>query len=225
MASQLQFREITPGVFALGKVTLNKARRTVSFPAVVNQRAGMVEYAVVTLTGKTHESVFKTEVRPDQIHTALLLLGANPASTNMFPRDPSEPLPGDKVTIEVTWEQDGHDFRKPLESFIITTNNQKSLSPGPWIYNGSYLLGSRFMAQVEGSIISVHTDPVALVNNPRKGRENDDMQNVNTAALPPNDLPLQVVIKLEAENPSVPSQKSSARPGDQPVPPRRKPPP
>ena len=208
---ELHLTEIAPGVFSLGKVTLNKARRAVSFPAVLNQRDGVVEYAVVTFTGKTHESVFKTEASPEHIHTALLLLGVTPADTNVLPLDPSVALPGEKVAIEVSWRQDGREIRRPLEHFIVTTNDQKSLSPGPWIYNGSYLMDHRFMAQMDGSIISIHTDPVALVNNPRKGRENDDLQHVNTPVLPPSGVVVQVEIKLQDQT-SPGSRRKPARP-------------
>jgi len=221
-ASRFPFKQVSPDEFTLGKVTLNKAHRTIAFPAVVNQRNGMVEYAVVTFTGKTHESVFKTEARPEHIHTAMLLLGVESANTNMFPSDLSAPLPGAKVRIEVSWEHDGRQVRRALEDFIVTTNNQKSLSPGPWVYNGSYLNDHRFMAQVDGSIISVHTDPIALVNNPRKGRENDDMQNVNTAALPPNDVTLNLIIKLETGASSASPGEGSATSGEQPVKPPMK---
>ena len=191
------FQQVAPGLFTLGQVTLNKSERTVSFPAIVNQRRGPVEYAVVTMTGKTHESVFRTDAQPQHIHMAMLLLGAQPANTNMFPANLSEPLPGERVTIDVTWRQKGRKMQKPIEDFIVTTNSRTSLSRGPWIYNGSFVVDGQFLAQVDGSIISVHIDPVALINNPREGRENDDLNHVNAAALPPDRLPLQITIHLQ----------------------------
>jgi hypothetical protein len=196
------FRQVGPGIFVLGKVTLNKPRGTVSFPATVNQREGTVEYAVVTRAGKTHESVFKTDASPDHIHMAMLLLGARPANTNLLPADPSSPLPGDKVTIDVSWQLDGRELRHPLESCIVTTNDHKTLTRGPWIYNGSYVDEAGFMAQADGSIISIHTDPAALINNPRKGRQNDDLQHANTAALTLIDGPLQIIITLQTARPT-----------------------
>jgi len=69
----------------------------------------------------------------------------------------------------------------------------------------------RFMAQMDGSIISIHTDPVALVNNPRKGRENDDLQHVNTPVLPPSGVVVQVEIKLPDQT-SPGSRRKPARP-------------
>src|SRR6185503_14628823 len=83
------FNRVGPDLFALGEVVLDKARRTVSFPVLLNQKVGSVEYAVVTLQGKTHESVFKTPASPVHIHMSLLLLGARPADTNYLSDDPA----------------------------------------------------------------------------------------------------------------------------------------
>src|SRR5688572_10164813 len=72
----------TTNGFIIGAVTLDKEQRSVNFPAAINQRTGIVEYAVVTTAGKTHESIFKTEAQPFHVHLAMLLLGARPANTN-----------------------------------------------------------------------------------------------------------------------------------------------
>jgi hypothetical protein len=202
------FKQIGPGLFVLGEVRLNKTQRTVSFPVTVNQREGMVEYAVVTATGKTHESLFRTEAQPDHVHISLLLLGAKPANTDRFPTN--SPIPGQRVLIEVGWNQQGQELHRPLEDFIVTTNNHQSLTHGPWIYNGSYVLEGRFMAGDDGSILSVHTDPAALINNPRECRENDDLNHVNTGIMPPGDGPLQITIQL-------PTNSVPERPGDPPA--------
>src|SRR5690348_6643645 len=74
------FQQIGPGIFQLGAVRMDKARKTVQFPATVNMTNGLVEYFVVTGTGKLHESVLKTETEPSQIHVAMLFLGAQVAT-------------------------------------------------------------------------------------------------------------------------------------------------
>ena len=195
-SASLQPRRIDSNVYAVGAVTLDKERGTVSFPVSVNQRSGVVEYAVVTAAGKTHESVFRTEAQPQQIHLAMLLLGARPANTDFFPADRSTPPPGERVMLEVSWKDAGRETRRALEDFVVTTNNHRTLAKGPWAYNGSYLAGTNFVAQRDGSIISVHVDPDALINNPRPGREDDDLHHVNTPALPPEGVPVQLIIRL-----------------------------
>ncbi len=207
-----QPRRIDDNVYALGAVRLDKERRTVSFPASLNQRTGVVEYAVVTTRGKTHESVFRTEAQPQHIHLAMLLLGASPANTNGFPADLSLPLPGERVALEVAWQDGGREVRRALEEFVVTTNNHRTLAEGPWVYNGSYMAETTFVAQRDGSIVSVHIDPDALVNNPRPGRENDDLHFVNTQVLPPDGVPVQITLRLppRATNAPVPANPADA---------------
>jgi hypothetical protein len=189
----------------LGAVRIDKERRTVSFPVMINQRTGVVEYAVVTTSGKTHESVFRTEAQPAHIHLAMLLLGVKPASTNVFSANLSIPPPGEPVTVEVSWRNGRGEIRSALEEFIVAGNDHHTFPKGPWIYNGSYLAQRTFLAQRDGSIISVHIDPDALINNPRPGRENDDLHSVNSAALPAEDLPLKITLHLPTPSPKTKS--------------------
>src|SRR5688572_2776003 len=93
-------KEISPGVFEIGSVRLNKQERTVQFPAVINMTNGLVEYFLVSGTGKLHESVLKTETDPAQIHFAMLLLGAQEAGTNRA----STNISGNDFTLQVTWK-------------------------------------------------------------------------------------------------------------------------
>ena len=69
-------KEVAPGVFELGTIRLDKNASTVSFPAKVNMVDGLIEYILVTSKGATHESVLVTEVSPQNVHMAMLLLGA-----------------------------------------------------------------------------------------------------------------------------------------------------
>lgn len=196
-ASGFPFRQVGSGIFELGRVVLDQRQRTLSFPAVINQREGTVEYALVTSRGKTHESVFKTDAEPEHIHLAMLLLGAKTSSSNTLPADPSQPMLGEPVNLTVAWQTSGLEQSRPIEDFIVTTNNNQRLRHGTWTYNGSRIREGRFLAQLDGSIISIHIDSDALINNPRPGRENDDLHQVNSKALPPEGASLRIVIKLE----------------------------
>ena len=191
-----KIRQISPGIFEIGKVRLEKATRSVTFPAVVNMTEAIVEYLVVTGDGKVHESLLRTETVPKDIHVAMLLLDAKGAGTNMVPADPLKRIPGDPVNIEVSWKEKGKTKRLPAEKLIFNTQTKTNLSPGPWIYNGSHVEDGVFLADPEGSIVSLITDPFALVNNPRPGRDNDDLCEVDSKAVPALDTPVEVRITL-----------------------------
>jgi hypothetical protein len=194
--TNLPVRALSGGLFQVGQVTLNKSNRTVNFPATVNLRDETVEYAVVHKTGKTHESIFRTEARPQDIHVALLLLGVKPVMTNLFGVDGKALPPGEKVFIEMSWNNEGARVSHALEDLVLNRETHKTLSRGAWIYNGSNFSEGAFTAQRDGSIVSIHIDPDALINNPRPGRENDDLHVPNAAKLPAIGTPVEIVIRV-----------------------------
>jgi len=71
------------------------------------------------------------------------------------------------------------------------------MSRGNWVYNGSRIVEGTFLAQRDGSLVSIISDQDALINNPRPGRENDEIWQVNTNTVPPVGTAVQITIKLE----------------------------
>ncbi|MGA3181980.1 MAG: YdjY domain-containing protein [Verrucomicrobiota bacterium] len=217
---------LAPDIFQVGKVTLDKKQRAVSFPAWLNKDQGLMEYFLVTTYGKTHESILKTEAQPYHIHLAMLLLGATgaePDFTNGIPPPPGfivnpskQVLPGDKITLEVRWTEDGKEIRRPASELISNEQTHSTADPAHWLYNGSEIADGRFYAQIDGSLISLVTDPVALVNYTGAGHDNDQIWVPNTNKLPSAATPLQVIIKLESTpailNPNPDSVPNSNRP-------------
>src|SRR5207247_9921475 len=158
-----------------------------------NMREGNLEYLIVTSTGKTHESLLRTEAKPLQIQLALLLLGAR-GTTNALPAEPDKTLPGDAVDIELSWAVDDRVRHFPPEECITDHRAGRAMSPGHWTYNGSRLREDGFAAQIDGSIVSLITDADALINNPRPGREDDDNWLARAKDLPPLNSPVEVTI-------------------------------
>jgi len=199
-------KEIRSGVFQLGDVRIDKQQRTVSFPAVMNLSQGPMEYLVVSSWGKVHESILRTETEPYRIHVAMLLLGARGMGTDEnetlvepqpFVSHPSSMrIPGDNVTLEIKWSSKGKVTQKKAHELIFNGKSKSVLRKGDWVYNGSLLEGHSFLAQREGSIVSLVTDPEALINNAGLGHDDDTIWTPNPRSLPPvNDL-VEVVIKL-----------------------------
>ena len=162
---------------------------------------GVIEYLLVTNSGKTHESLLRADVQPYHIHLALLLLGAKGAQTNDYPEGKTAPIPGDRVSIAVAWTTKGKEQSRPAEQLVLNRRTRAPASPGPWTYNGSRTVEGTFIAQRDGSIVSLITDGDALINNPRAGREDDEFWEINKADLPPLHTPVQVTLKLDPEKP------------------------
>ncbi|MBM3876070.1 MAG: hypothetical protein FJ386_05035 [Verrucomicrobia bacterium] len=210
-------REIAPGVFQIGKVRLEKAARTVSFPATLNMTNGPLEYLLVTPIGKTHESLLKTDVEPHHIHVAMLLLGAKGAqakATNAPSGGPAtaaslaplrdKPMPGEAVSIEIAWKSGAKNHQRRIEELVLNTRAKAAMTRGDFVFNGSLIWQGAFVAQQEGSIIAAITDPGAIFNNPRPGRDEDDAWTVLSKEAPPLDTPVTVTIKLTPQPPARP---------------------
>ncbi len=206
--SNMPIREISPGIFELGDVRIDKGQRTVSFPARLNLDQGPMEYFLVTSWGKTHESILKTDTEPFRIHLAMLLLDAKagspttasngpPVSVGGFVSHPSkERLPGEAVAIELKWTVDGKETRKRAEEMIFNTEQNSAMRAGDWVYTGSRVMEGLFLAEIDGSVVSLVTDAEALINNEGSGHDNDTIWLANTNSLPPTNTPVTVSIKL-----------------------------
>lgn len=197
---------------------LDKAQGTLTFPAVLNMDQGPMEYLLVSSSGKLHESILRTEAQPYLIHTAMLLLGAKGPGTNSLPAvprpkpdvpgaaadDPSQPiaepskeiLRGEDITIELSWRANGKEVHRAAQELVFNAETKSAMRNGRWVYNGSRVADGTFFAQVTGSLVSLITDPDALVNNVGTGHENDKIWMPNPSRLPPWNTPLQVTMKL-----------------------------
>ena len=190
-------KEIKPGVFQVGTVRLEKAKREIVMPVSINLNEGPMEYLVVTGQGKTHESLLVTSAEPFHIQVAMLLLNCKGSNGRLIPEDANKPVPGEPVEMELHWKEG--EAKKPkkarLESFVQRTD-KKPVNPGPFIFNGSRVFDGTFLAQRDGSIVSLITDNAAQFNNPRKGRNDDEIWRPQAKGLPPLDSNGTLIIRV-----------------------------
>jgi hypothetical protein len=216
-AHQPPLTQISRDIFQLGSVRLDKNQRTVQFPAKLNLKEGVIEYLLVHERGKSYESMLSTDTEPYYIHLAMLLIGAkgapqteallnappetihinHPAGSNAPPR---LAIPGDPVTIQLAWQTPHGRIQVRAEDCLMNLETKTNASRGPWHYNGSRVLHGYFIAQGEGSIVAMIDDIDAMVNNPRRGSDNDQIWQINSGAVPPTNTTVEVTFKLESTN-------------------------
>ena len=205
-------QEISPGVFQIGKIRLDKKKKSVTFPGKLNMSKDLIEYVLVTPEGSTHESLLTAEIQPTDLQFVMLLLDAKGAGLLTPSADSAPPpgqidaiylktaprLKGDNVSITVSWKtQDGKDKVVAIEDLLMNADTKKAAERGPWIYTGSMFgADGGFLAQQQGSFISVVTNPAALINNPRKGNDNDRIWAVNEKQSPPVGTAVSITIAL-----------------------------
>jgi hypothetical protein len=184
--------------YTVGGVKVDKAARTLQISAVVNMREKVLEYALVTRSGKTHESLFATDVRPTDVHVAALLLGWQPREIIGLTNQTWAIPESSAVVITASWQHAGRSQQRSLNELIGLAEGEsevitRPLDAGPWFYNGSRMPeGGPFIAEQGGSIVSLIFDPDALVNNPHPDRNNDDIHFPNTSLIPPVGTPVTV---------------------------------
>jgi hypothetical protein len=202
-------REVSPGIYEIGRIHLDQKLRTARFAGEVNMKEGIIEYLLVTTEGNTHESLLVTEVQPNDLHFAMLLLGAKVAGLDTPAPDKAPPpqidskylkdapkLRGDAIAITVNWKSGDAEKTGPVEDWIFNTETKKPMARGPWIYTGSMFSEGHFLAQLDGAFAALVTYPAALINNPRRGSDNDQIWTVNEKAVPAVKTPVDITIQL-----------------------------
>ncbi|MDP6251964.1 MAG: YdjY domain-containing protein, partial [Verrucomicrobiota bacterium] len=154
-------KKIGADLYRVGDVTIDSKLQVAAFPAKVNQIVGLIEYALVTDSGKVHESFLSTKIKPGDVHVAMLLLGIKP--------------PGN-VSVEIAWQEDGKWTRKSITNCIAQyplevaseqedkeTGKSFDLKSSSWTWTGSRVRPSGILVADElGSILSLQQDPDAL---------------------------------------------------------------
>lgn len=192
-ATNTMVESLPNGEFRLGLVRFSKQPPALFIPATLNMTNGVLEYILVHAEGKTHESLLKTDAHALHIHLAALLVGLS--TTNTVPG--VQPIP---LRVSAQWiDASGKTNEAPHDLWIAHRPSSRVLSPGLWHYTGSRVVEGSFMAQRDGSILSLITDPDALIGNPRPDRDVDDAWQVDKSNVPP--LETRVILRLEPWKP------------------------
>ncbi len=190
--------KVSPGIFRIGSITLNKRGKSIQFPSHVNMDKGLLEYLIVTTSGKTHESLFRANVQPYDLQIAFLLLGFEGSDTHYNQQGYSAKPEGEPVEISVKLMN--NDSQVPgigVESWIaiIKDNKKSAVSSIDWIFTGSAVVEGRFLAQSEGSVASIFRDPTSMIDNATPGGESDEIWYVNEGTVPAPGTPVTITIK------------------------------
>ena len=207
LRKDLDIEPLENGNLRVGSVEVDKKSREVRIPATVNMTAGTVEYALVTNTGKCHESLFSTAATPRDIHVAMLLLGVKPAAMGQR-ADRGLVVPDNSaVQARAEWADAGKQVSHPLAGLVLVMpvpapEARQAGLMAPWLYNGSRFTNGGFAATIEGSIIALMTDDMALINNACADRVDDESHVPDTNLLPKPGTPATIV--LAASVPTIP---------------------
>ncbi len=197
--------KVSPGVFRLGEIRIYKEARSIAFPANVNMDKGLLEYILVRSSGKTHESLLRTDVDPYHLQIAFLLLGFEGTDQPIAEQGSAEIPKGDPVEITIDYAKKGsdavaeHKVKLKTEEWVVKkiNNSIKDVGKLEWVYTGSVVVQGQFIAQTSGSIVAIYHDPAALIDNASPGGESDEIWFVKEGSVPPVGTPVTVTIKAK----------------------------
>jgi hypothetical protein len=196
--------KIEEGKYEFGDIIINRNQRSITIPAVSNQRNGLVEYGLVHEEGKIHESLFRTKVRPQIFHTSLLLLKFKPVDSffdNLWSDNPIEIDYSDKCfEILVNWEVKGKKRQAKLEDLSINQARKSPINQKSFIFTGSRIVAGTFLAESTGSILAIYADDNAIINNSHYDSTNDDVWIANKNEMPPLEIPVIIRFHLPTKN-------------------------
>ena len=172
------FVQLDENRIKIGEVELNKQTRLITFPAVFNQREGLLEYVIVHDKGKVHESLLRTSINATHLNLALKLLRYQ-NSPELFPLRDEEGFPSGlmpavapavkaaaRVEIRMLWKDGDTAHSATVNECINNTKTEKVMAPGPWIYGGSAFYEGHFVAEMTGDIVAILTNEAAIFNYP-----------------------------------------------------------
>ncbi len=179
--------------YRIGEIEFDAKERRVHLPVTVNMReGGPIEYFLVHEAGKVHESILVTSVSPLHLQIALKLLkfrsGNGDAFNRLLPPDLIEEEGGkleDRgAPVKFSFSPETSDSETGITEMMIDGENSLPMDHGDWIYSGSSIDGGSFMAEVEGSIIAIYLDPMAMFNMTRDGADLDERWGANSQTIP-----------------------------------------
>lgn len=181
-------REISPGIYKVGKVTITQKTQEIAFPAYLNTPNADYppEYLLVHTHGeKIHEALLQTPADPLAVNIALKLLKFK-ESKHLFraPKEDGTPgtayhqVPDDirkasMLEVRVHWQQGGEKKSAPITSWLQHSVTKKPMPNTAWVYNGSYVHKGKFKAKLNGNILSLQPDFSAIANYGGEDREKE----------------------------------------------------
>jgi hypothetical protein len=184
---------LADGSIEIGKVTIDRRKMEISFPAKLNLRSGDLEVLICTPSGRTHEGLIVAELDPFHLQLALILLGAENGL-----RAEGEHLPqGSLLFIDVKAEGE---TRHSIEQWLFDKRNKCEKKNKDWVFVGSnFTHDGVCLAKEEGNIVNVWSFGNTILDNPSNDANYDDVFEVFTSNLPENKTNLTVYISIKSK--------------------------
>ena len=192
------------GVVRLDHLRIDLAKRQIVLETEVCLRSGPLELLVCKSDTKDYESILRTKARPSDLHAALLMLKLRPgkpaemAAVGEQEKPRLLPPRGPELKIRLRWkDRQGKQHDVDAAEWLAGPQGKRANAPKRWVFVGSGVLpDGAYWADRSGDVISVANFASAVIDVPFESSASNDLLEfvANTAAIPPEKTPVEVVI-------------------------------
>jgi hypothetical protein len=175
-------------------VKVDREKGCVDLDAKVCLQEGMLELIVTTKGGKEHEACFAILAKPRHVMIGLLLIGLKPGSPARFVGRGADHMyvdpTGDPISISVIYEEKGKRVERPITDFVFNKRTEEPMAKVDFVFAGSTVVRhdgkSRFLADMDGTVVSLVSFGSELVTYPSAASDSNDMIEwvVHSEAMP-----------------------------------------
>lgn len=187
-------------------IAVDTRKREVYLDATVCLRRGILEYLICRRHTFEHEAVFSTEATPSLLHTALLLITAEPytySPTDDWPLQVRE-HPAAFVDIAVEFVVGGTTQRHRLSHFARNRERQDGVVSDQWAFAGSHFYErdgkEYYAADSAGGVIGLTPKGASVVQYAEKTgvpyHGDDQGLECNEEVIPPAGTAVRVIFRV-----------------------------
>jgi hypothetical protein len=125
-----------------------------------------------------YEAMIRSEVKPSDLHTALLAVGLQPGQPVHFSEATQKWLPpqGPPLQITMQYEKDGKTVSVPAWRWLRDVKTRKTAPPFTWVFAGSRVLpDGKYAADITGYLISIVNFDYTVIDVPQIASSSNDL--------------------------------------------------
>ena len=154
---------------------------------------------------KEHESIVSVNTLAQEVHAALLVIGAKPGAPVSF--DPKyRPATGDAIEIVVRWVDQAGEIKSALAQQWVRSYDTKKQMQHDWVFAGSRLwkdgeTGQEVYLAEHGDFICVANFPTAMLDLPIRSSDqaSDLLYEAFTERIPPLGTDVTLILRPKAK--------------------------
>ena len=197
-------RKLVGNKFKLGDIVIDKNANSIRFPARVNMHEGVIELLLCAPYGKTHESLFVTDIDAIHLNLALIMIGCKAGEKKVSEQGEDVIPDGTLVTIQLAFKDDEKDKEEKIiraEDWILDKKQNKPMAHTNWVYTGSFVSeDGEYLAKLTGTYIVTFHDPYTIIDIPLPEGADDTVFWINKDAVKKKGFPVEIIITVAEHN-------------------------